>query len=838
MPVHFVGREDLVERLVRRLISGGSVALSAEGLPGVGKTTLAVALANRHEVLAHFTDGVLWAGLGRQPDAMGTLAAWGDALGVDVTRYAEPLQRAQAVKDAISQRRFLLVIDDAWHEDAALLLRCGGPNCCHLLTTRDDWIAQAFAGEAGKAKVPVLEEEPAFDLLRRIAPRACAANPEAARELARTVDGLPLALELLGAYLAPPTRSQFPELSDAAFAELADPNRRRELATRRLGDLRGEEVTLRETILLSLEALPAQAVTAFYALGAFAPKPESFDLDAAVAVAENDPETIAVLVEKNLVEHDGRKLALHQTIRELACHDMPKEAQSRHARHYLARAEAAADDWRKIEEVYGQIKWAFDSVMDDDETSFLFINSLAEYQQLRGLWADSLHWNERGLAAAEKQQHTSRIAALLNTNGLNCVSVGQREKALQLFERALPMMQEVGDGLGEANVLNNIGLVYHHVGQREKALQYFERALALMQEDGYSYGVGVTLNNIGSVFDSLGQREKALQYYERALPIRQEAGDRSGEAGTLTNIGRVYHHMSQPERALQYFERALPIHQEAGIRPGEAINLSGIGLVYDSLGQSEQSFSYYERALSITQEVGDRAEEATTLNNIGLAHLQLGRHDKALQYFESALPIQVEIGNRSGEALLLCNIGGAYHKIGQLTKALQYLERALPIMQEVGDRSAEAATLNNLGGIYDDLGQRETALQYYERALPIMQEVGNCRGEAIALSNIGQTYDKSGQWAKALQYYDRALPIHQQSGDRSGEAVTRFSTAMILRRRGDLEGAVKELRRVVELDALVQHRDLERDRAVLAETEEKWGKQQQPKASWWRFWER
>ena len=54
MPTHFVGRDKLVQELVERLITTGSVAISAEGLPGVGKTALAVALANDQKVRGVF----------------------------------------------------------------------------------------------------------------------------------------------------------------------------------------------------------------------------------------------------------------------------------------------------------------------------------------------------------------------------------------------------------------------------------------------------------------------------------------------------------------------------------------------------------------------------------------------------------------------------------------------------------------------------------------------------------------------------------------------------------------------------------------------------------------
>src|SRR5579863_7578399 len=69
-----VGRDELLRKLKERLLTGKRVAISAlNGLPGVGKTALATALAHDEEVRAHFSDGILWAGLGYEPDVLGLL---------------------------------------------------------------------------------------------------------------------------------------------------------------------------------------------------------------------------------------------------------------------------------------------------------------------------------------------------------------------------------------------------------------------------------------------------------------------------------------------------------------------------------------------------------------------------------------------------------------------------------------------------------------------------------------------------------------------------------------------------------------------------------------------
>ena len=63
-----VGRDQLVEQLKQQLYSRDITTFVAlHGLPGVGKTALAIALASDPNVREEFCEGILWAGLGTQP---------------------------------------------------------------------------------------------------------------------------------------------------------------------------------------------------------------------------------------------------------------------------------------------------------------------------------------------------------------------------------------------------------------------------------------------------------------------------------------------------------------------------------------------------------------------------------------------------------------------------------------------------------------------------------------------------------------------------------------------------------------------------------------------------
>tara|TARA_B100000315_G_C14520683_1_gene561399 strand:- start:1007 stop:1426 length:420 start_codon:yes stop_codon:yes gene_type:complete len=91
-----------------------------------------------------------------------------------------------------------------------------------------------------------------------------------------------------------------------------------------------------------------------------------------------------------------------------------------------------------------------------------------------------------------------------------------------------------------ATTLNNIGLVHNALGQRDKALEFFNQALPIREEVGDRAGMATTLNNIGMVHNALGQREKALEFYNQALPIMEEVGDIYGEGVTRFNMAMIY----------------------------------------------------------------------------------------------------------------------------------------------------------------------------------------------------------------------------------------------------------------------------------------------------------
>jgi len=473
LPKAFVGGDERVAELRGRIMGGGVLAL--EGTGGVGKTALATALAWDADVLAHFSGGVLWASLGPSPNADELLNRWAEALGIDVTQERTTKQRAAHIQSKLAERKFLFVLDDAWQETPAdLLCRIAAPGCAHLLTTRDHTIASRLASEKPQP-VKELPESHAITLLATLCPIAAQADEEALRRLARAAGGLPLALTLIGGYLADNITfsAEVPQvLQDLAQAEAW------------LGlEHRERRLTLAQIVELSIAALPDDVRQVFTRLAPFAAKPASFSLEAAQAVSGGDLAALGMLVRRNLLEKSTEeRVAMHAVV--AACAQQHSGGDGaladRHARYYLDWANQDRSAWRRIEAEWAQIQQGWRWVVGNrDEETLAYTEALRRFLRLRGLWRDALSWNEEALAAARRLDQRGTEAMLLNNIGTIYDRLGERQRALEFYQQALPIRREVGDRAGEAVTLFNMARVYEAAGDLERATQLLEQTVAI-----------------------------------------------------------------------------------------------------------------------------------------------------------------------------------------------------------------------------------------------------------------------------------------------------------------------------------------------------------------------
>lgn len=323
-----IGRDRDLELLCRRLQrataserSPTQVLTAMRGWPGVGKTTLAKAIAHSPEMSAAFPDGVLWASLGPGPAVLAELLTWGRMLRDEQVGTARGIAEASSrLAGLLRERRMLLVVDDVWDPSHALPFLVGGRACATLVTTRLPAVAAALAPSPDDSYwLDVLSEPESLDLLATLAPGVVDAHPGDCRELAAALEGLPLALQVAGRLLRAEQRHGWGVAE--LLAEL------RADATKLLNAPGPPDMahpgavspTVAALLRKSTDHLDPLTRQRFTRLAPFAPRPASFELEDLAGmwhVQEAEARrTVDVLVDRGLLEPSGDgEYQIHQVL--------------------------------------------------------------------------------------------------------------------------------------------------------------------------------------------------------------------------------------------------------------------------------------------------------------------------------------------------------------------------------------------------------------------------------------------------------------------------------------------------------------------------------------------
>ena len=645
------GQEAFVDNLVQRLTTDRSSALALEGLGGIGKTTLATALTKHADIQSYFSDGILWASLGLNPDVDRTLVTWLGALGQGTPTTVDTTQLARHIQNALGNRSVLFIIDDVWNINAARLLRCGGPNCRYLLTTRDRGVARAFVGEASRViSVPFLSDEVAYEWLQELAPEACETDPETAHSLAKAAGGLPLVIKLLGGYLGDPERSTFADLQKEALENMRSPQNLLQQAHQRLGNFNREE-TLKETILLSLEALPEEAVRAFHALRAFAPKPESFTREAAEVIAETDAKTLAKLISRNLVEKvEGERLSLHQVVSNSIGEN--ERARLRHLNYYLDALEKNQRDWQAVEVFYGQARqaWAMAIRTKDTSATADLTNALAEYQMFQGLWSDALIWRTQALQLAEERKDYVSAGRLRISRALVCYRLGKSSIALEDLDIAIPLLErEEKVSAHLIHALNTRGMAHRSRDEVDMALADYQRAFKLAWRTKNVADLGRTLERYGALYIHLKQHPLSLFYSQYAVLLLGAAGDQEYMGSAIANMGVAYVNLSEFLKGIDCYNLSLQIREKIGDKQQQVVVLGNLGKLHvdhnahiyscKKIDCLKIAFEYLARARKIAEEMNDIRNLSNIFNTLGSMYKEAGQPEGVARSYCTALSL-------------------------------------------------------------------------------------------------------------------------------------------------------------------------------------------------------
>lgn len=657
-----IGRQLPLEELARRLNASehkhaGRVALI--GIGGLGKTQLAVEYCHGHRDT--YTGGIYWLDAGADID--GQLTALCDS--------AQWLNPESKHEEKLSVARYrirshsgcLLVFDNVEDLTNIQPYLPGVDNNSQILI-----LSRVEQPGFQPIQLKLLSVEESLHLLEIESERSIARAEDrtAAEAIATQLDGLPLALELVGAHMR--------RRSSIGWAEYAKSLKEKGLSahtfswpsfvdeslTRHGADLHAalhlDEFFFRDNPLLRsvLDLLTWAAPTAMgeSLLTSMLGRPDALGVADALDLSEQ----LRILS----VEHDAnghRRVRMHRLVQQVRRQDVPKP-QGPH----LAIQAQSLGEWF----LHRRMDFAYLAIF---EAELEHLRTWHEYVDQEELWEAvvRLRWLE-----AYPPYHRGQYPHALT---------------IVLAARALYESHALDFPLIYADLLADLGSIYRSMDQPQEACELAQQALVIRRGLlGEKHPETVmSLGNLGAVYSALDKPKEALKLEQQVLAVSRELlGEKHPDtARALGNLGTTYSDLDQPQEALKLAQQALAIRREVQgeKHPDTAIALGNLGAVYSALNQPQEAFKLATQALAIRREVlGEKhPDTATALSNLGAVYSDLGQIQEALRCQQQALAIRREVlGERHpGTARAHNSLGTTYFVLKKYTEALTHQKAAL-----------------------------------------------------------------------------------------------------------------------------------------------------------------
>ncbi len=725
----FVGRDSLLQQSKQQLFT--SPALALYGLPGMGKTALALTLAHDPEMRTRFYDGILWAGLGPHPQIPGILSRWGGLLGI-----ASPLSKGYsnhetwigALRKAIGERRFLLVLDDAWQGEAVEALQVAGPHCAYLVTTRFTSIATQVAADRAM-QVSELEDADGVHLLAHFAPQIVQYEGETALTLVRTVGGLPLALTLIGKYLGRQAYRGHPRRLKTAIAQLHNAEQRLHLFAPQAPLEHSSSlsangtISIQSVLAVSDQQLSPQARQVLYTLSVLPAKPASFAAETAHIVADASSALLDGLCDAGLLEHSGiARYMLHPVIADYArAQQSGPEAAAQLIKYTLNLLNTYIADPVTLEQesatIIAALEWARELGWHADLLRGVCL--FTPFLSLYGWYSLAEQLLSQACAIATQGDDTHSLVQVLGYRGTIAYQQGNYKLAEAFCQEGLLLARELGDHKHIGRLLTELGTIAHEQGNYTPAEAFCQEGLLLARELGDHKQTCLLLKLSGVVAKKRGDYRQAEAYFQEGLTLARVLEDRDLMSLLLLALGGIAHERGDEGLAETFYQQALREARELRQRERVSVLLSNLGVVADTRGDYVQAEVYLHEGLELARKVGHRERISLLLLNLGVVTERQGHDLQAEIYYQEGLALARELGHRERISLLLLNLGEVNTQQGNFSQAETYYQEGLALARELGHRERICDLQLHRGTLATRKKQLELADEYLSEGLEL-----------------------------------------------------------------------------------------------------------------------
>jgi class 3 adenylate cyclase/tetratricopeptide (TPR) repeat protein len=317
----------------------------------------------------------------------------------------------------------------------------------------------------------------------------------------------------------------------------------------------------------------------------------------------------------------------------------------------------------------------------------------ADVHQRSGRYDAALRWYQRGLARCD---HLARAGATRAELLLGMAATEERRgrvaEALELAMQARALARRARDRRLEAQALSLLqALSSYEPGGLGRT--HGQRALRLLDKVGDVHLQGKVLNNLGVEAYFRGDWAGATESYAQAADRFDRAGDAVEGATARNNLGEIRADQGHWAEAAELFERARTCWQASGFRIGIGVSTSNLGRLAARRGDHDDADRLLGEALETFAAIGARVYVV----DVRARYLEaLALRGCAPEILERAMPAELhdlaDVGGAS-RSLALRSVAWAQAELGDPTSALVTVRDALDVARTDGNPFEVALTL-------------------------------------------------------------------------------------------------------------------------------------------------
>jgi CHAT domain-containing protein len=220
-----------------------------------------------------------------------------------------------------------------------------------------------------------------------------------------------------------------------------------------------------------------------------------------------------------------------------------------------------ADGWLAFARAdFTRARDAFEQSRDrarDAREPFLEVNArggLGLVDMRRYRFAEAADWFQSALEIARTINARASIVKSLGNLGWSFMSVGELDRALDLYAEAEAQATNLGLLKDEEIWLTNLGHIHESRRDFARAEAEYRRALDIARELENQQQMALIQTNLASVSLARGDIAKAAEYNEASLVLMRAIGDRALEQYSIINQGHIAARRQQRPEAARFFQ--------------------------------------------------------------------------------------------------------------------------------------------------------------------------------------------------------------------------------------------------------------------------------------------